>query len=95
MRESKVESHLIKQVKLHGGETRKCQWLGRRGAPDRYVLWPKRADWVELKKPKTPHAEDHQKREHVRLRAAGQLVFLLTSIAEVDQYIEWRSVENG
>lgn len=42
MRESKIEAHLIKRVKEIGGETRKVQWIGRDGAPDRLVMLPER-----------------------------------------------------
>lgn len=42
MRESKIEAHLIKRVKEIGGETRKVQWIGRDGAPDRLVMLPRR-----------------------------------------------------
>ena len=40
MRESVIEKHLVKRVKELGGEVRKVQWIGRRGAPDRLVMLP-------------------------------------------------------
>lgn len=40
MRESKIEAYLVKRVKALGGEVRKVQWIGRRGAPDRLVMLP-------------------------------------------------------
>lgn len=40
MRESDIEDHLVKRVKAMGGEVRKVQWIGRRGAPDRLVMLP-------------------------------------------------------
>lgn len=88
MKESRVEGHLVKRVTAAGGSVRKCVWLGRRGAPDRVVLWPGHLDWVELKRPLTPVAEDHQLREHKRLRASGQAVYVLASIEEVDGYVD-------
>jgi hypothetical protein len=39
-RESDIEKHLVKRVKELGGEVRKVQWIGRRGAPDRLVMFP-------------------------------------------------------
>lgn len=42
MRESLIEAYLVKRVKAMGGEVRKVQWIGRRGAPDRLVMLPKR-----------------------------------------------------
>lgn len=40
LRESDIEKHLVKRVKALGGEVRKVQWIGRRGAPDRLVMMP-------------------------------------------------------
>ena len=40
MRESQIEKYLVAQVKALGGEVRKVQWIGRRGAPDRLVMLP-------------------------------------------------------
>lgn len=40
MRESEIEKYLVKRVKELGGEVRKVQWIGRRGAPDRIVMLP-------------------------------------------------------
>lgn len=38
MRERDVERHLVRRVMELGGEVRKVQWVGRRGAPDRVVM---------------------------------------------------------
>lgn len=40
MNERDIEAHLVKRVKALGGEVRKVQWVGRRGAPDRIVMLP-------------------------------------------------------
>lgn len=89
MLESKVEGYLKKQVEAAGGVIRKVQWLGRRGAPDRWCGFPrsKRAAWVELKRPLTPNAEAHQAREHQRLLNCGETVCVLASIEAVDAFI--------
>lgn len=90
MRERDIERHLVKRVKELGGEVRKVQWIGRRGAPDRVVMLPPLnwhneggAVWVELKatgvKP-----EPHQVREHARMRKMGQRVVVLDSIEAVE-----------
>jgi len=42
MRERDIERELVKRVKALGGEVRKVQWIGRRGAPDRLVMLPAR-----------------------------------------------------
>jgi hypothetical protein len=92
MREREIEIYLVKRIKACGGELRKVRWIGRRGAPDRFVMlktglrvggaYPTSA-WVELKAPgKT--TEPHQTREHKRLRAMGQVVVVIDSIEGVD-----------
>lgn len=87
MRESRVEEHLIARVEATGGITRKVKWLGRNGAPDRLCGWPGKHGLVELKRPLTPKAEAHQKREHERLRSIGFKVDVLSSIEDVDRFI--------
>lgn len=47
MKESTIEAHLVKRVKALGGEVRKVQWIGRRGAPDRLVMLPARP-WTDM-----------------------------------------------
>ena len=95
MRERVIEQHLVERVKALGGEVRKVQWIGRRGAPDRLVMLPDRftlnpdrwikpkSIWVELKAPNvTP--EPHQLREHERMRGLGQRVEVIDSIEGVE-----------
>jgi hypothetical protein len=99
MRESEIESYLVKKVKEVGGECRKVKWLGRNGAPDRLVMLPPRdreengTIWVELKAeglaalfPHTPH-ERQQHREHERMRAMGQRVVVLDTFAAIDELL--------
>jgi hypothetical protein len=85
MREREVESHLVKRVKQLGGEVRKVQWIGRRGAPDRVVMLPSGSVWVELKAP-GEKAKPHQQREHDRMRAMGQIVLVLDTIDAVEEW---------
>ena len=97
-RERDIESYLVKRVKAMGGEVRKVQWIGRRGAPDRCVMMPAREDflpgsvidpetiWVELKAP-GKKAESHQLREHERMREMGQRVEVIDSFAGVDELL--------
>lgn len=83
MRERDVEAYLKKAVELAGGEVRKVQWIGRRGAPDRVVMMRGQTWWLELKAPgKKP--EPHQAREHERLRKMGQTVLVIDSKEMVD-----------
>ena len=97
MRESVIEKHLVKRVKELGGEVRKVQWIGRRGAPDRLVMLPRgRAStgrfttcstiWVELKAP-GKKAEPHQVREHARMQKMGQIVVVIDSLEGVEELL--------
>ena len=86
MRESVIEDYLVERVKQIGGEVRKVKWIGRRGAPDRLVMLPGISVWVELKAPGKV-AEPHQLREHERMRAMGQNVEVIDSIAGVDKLL--------
>ncbi len=94
VRERDIEAYLVAKVKAMGGEVRKIGWIGRRGAPDRLVFLPFKhrravegfassevkpcAFWVELKAPGVK-PEAHQLREHDRMRAFGQRVFVIDS----------------
>jgi hypothetical protein len=102
VRERDIEAYLVKRVQAMGGEVRKVQWIGRRGAPDRFVLLPARvvgplyppgqtvaparAIWVELKAPGVG-AEQYQLREHARLRAMGQRVEVVDSLQGVEELL--------
>ena len=92
MRERDIEKHLVKRVKELGGECRKAQWVGRRGAPDRLVMLSGRdrfgdsynCTWVELKSPGVK-PETYQLREHERMRKMGQRVVVIDSIEGVEE----------
>lgn len=92
MRERDIEAYLVARVKALGGEVRKVQWIGRRGAPDRLVMLPRedrfgglpsRTWWVELKAPAV-EPEGYQVREHERMRRMGQRVVVIDSLHGVD-----------
>ena len=95
MRERDVEYCLVERVRALGGECRKVKWLGRNGAPDRFVMlrtglrvgeFYTTSVWVELKAPgKKP--EPHQIREHKRMRDMGQLVVVIDSLDGVDELL--------
>lgn len=100
LRERDIERHLVQRVKALGGEVRKVQWIGRRGAPDRLVMLPPRWHynraqdvhevvctwWVELKAPGVK-PEAHQLREHERMRAMGQRVVVIDSLEGVEELL--------
>jgi hypothetical protein len=84
VRERDIEEYLVKRVQAMGGEVRKAEWIGRRGAPDRRVMLPGRPPvWVELKAPGVK-PEAHQIREHNRMRRLGELVEVVDSLAAVE-----------
>lgn len=98
-RERDVEAYLVQRVEELGGEVRKVKWIGRRSAPDRYILVPPRANakrfmdainpiiaWVELKAP-GEKPEDHQLREHERMRKLGAQVVVLDSRDAIDKFL--------
>lgn len=103
MREQTIERHLVANVRTAGGQVRKVQWIGRNAAPDRVVMAPARTlapasidcawcspkgrtVWVELKAPGQKPTRA-QLREHERMRAAGQDVRVIDSLAGVDQLV--------
>ena len=91
------------QVKIRDGEIRKVTWIGQSKAPDRLVMLPNRADpspsapghtlWVEVKAPgkgNTFPSDAHERaqaREHARMRAVGQWVFVIDSYEGVDRLL--------
>ena len=86
-RERDIERYLVEKAAQAGGETRKVQWIGRHGAPDRLVMLPGRTLWVELKAP-GEKAKPHQLREHARMRALGQVVVVVVdSFDGVDELL--------
>ena len=83
MRESEIEAYLVKRVKELGGDTRKLKWIGRRGAPDRFVMLYG-GFFVELKAPgKVLRVE--QEKERTALNKAGIGVFVVDSFVSVDR----------
>ena len=100
-RESQIETYLRQQVKIRGGEIRKVTWVGAASAPDRLVMLPNRdvldmpghTLWVETKAPGkagTFPANAHERaqaREHAKMRAVGQKVFVIDSYEGVDRLL--------
>lgn len=88
MRERQIEIYLVRRVKELKGETRKIRWLDRRGAPDRLVWIP---SWIFPKMPEIKRPgkglEDHQKREHKRLKKMGINCCKLDSLEAVDRFL--------
>lgn len=94
MRESQIEKALVRRVKLLGGEIRKVAWISRHSCPDRFVmLLPpvavrlgfSRNPWVETKRPKKD-ANEAQAREHIRMRRCGEIVLLINTLEQIDEW---------
>lgn len=83
VRESKIEDYLHKRVKALGGQYRRFEYIGRRGATDDMILLPGRHLVVECKRP-GEEPEPHQAREHAHLRWAGFEVHVVSTFAEID-----------
>lgn len=91
MRESKIEKYLHDQVTKAGGTTRKWKCPGRRGVPDRIVIWPRRGrgpeiHFVETKAPGKKLRPDQQ-REWARLSEFRATLFRIDSVTAVDGYV--------
>ena len=102
MLERDIRKALKARVESYGGEIRAVSWLGRAHAPDVMCLFPefgKYANWVvadqdgsvlhpfiETKAPGgKPRAG--QLREHERMRAAGCVVRVISTIEQLDAWL--------
>ena len=87
-RESTIEAYFVEQVEKHGGMALKLVDTGRRGFPDRTVVWDNgKMDFVELKRPLGGKVAPWQSRYHNDLRDCGVLVWVLDSKERIDTYI--------
>lgn len=82
MRESAIEKKGCFDAEADGWLTRKLQWIGRVGAPDRFMAKKGRVVLVEFKAP-GQLARAEQLREHARLREAGVEVYVIDSLEEL------------
>ena len=87
--EGAIEAYLVDQVKALGGEVRKVQWIGRKGAPDRLIWWDfPHVAFIEVKAPGV--GIDHrslQGREIARMRRDGWPVYVVNSREQVDRVV--------
>lgn len=87
--EREVEAHLVKRITALGGLCQKFIDAGRRGAPDRLVMVPGHGlVFVELKRPIGGEVSTPQRIYHADLKRVGQLVFILKSVTEVDEFMK-------
>lgn len=87
MLENTVEKKLVNGVKKLGGLVRKAQWIGRRGAPDRLILYCGKVFFVELKSP-TGKLSPHQLKEQELFLAQGIPIYTLKNTEEVKEFLD-------
>jgi hypothetical protein len=89
--EASVESYLVAEVERCGGMCLKLVDAGRKGFPDRTVIWPAysfaRVHFIELKTV-GGRLESWQKRYLEDLRRHECRVFVLWTCKMVDEYIK-------
>lgn len=100
--EGKIQEYGNTQLKARCCLVRKIAYEGRRGAPDTMVGVPGRKvdvdvgpQWalpqvifIEYKKDEDTKPDDHQLREHERMRAVGMDVMVIGSKRQVDELIK-------
>ena len=86
IRESVIENYLVKKCRELKIPIRKVAWIGRRGCPDRLILY-KGGIFVELKRPKGGKLSHHQVVEHELLIRNGFKVVNACTKEEVDLLI--------
>ena len=88
MLEKEIEKYLVSEVKKQGGTAYKFVSPGHAGVPDRLCLMPNgTVFFVELKATgKT--TRPLQKREILRIRAYGQIVYVADSREKIKEILE-------
>lgn len=86
IRESRIEAELIKRVLANGGLHRKMRWISRRHSPDQFIALCGHVYLVEVKRP-GEKPRPGQSREHARLRAQGVRVEVVSTMDEVEKFI--------
>ncbi|EEA6574719.1 hypothetical protein K0A11_21405 [Salmonella enterica subsp. enterica serovar Mbandaka] len=97
--EGEIVAYGRKRLTEKGCLVRKIAYEMRRGCPDHLVLVPVRPDegygltlaskimFIEYKATEDTRPEEHQLREHARMRAAGADVRVIGSKRQVDELI--------
>ena len=93
MREKKIETVLVQEVKKLGGRAYKWVSPGNDGVPDRIVVFPGKAPvFVELKS-ETGRLSALQEVQVQRLRDLGQEVAVIYGIDGLSQFFQDRGYE--
>jgi hypothetical protein len=97
-----IQAYGMAELKKRGCLVRKIGYEMRRGCPDHLVLVPERlnydvAGWpyskpkvvfIEYKATEDTQPEEHQLREHARMRAVGADVRVIGSKRQVDELVK-------
>lgn len=93
--EGKVVADIKVAMKKLGCVVRKCQWVGRVGAPDLFIMVPGTVTkdtgyhfWVEVKAP-GEKPKPHQVREHKAMEQAGCRVYVHDNAADVVRRVQF------
>lgn len=78
--ERQIEAAVTAEAIKQGWFVRKLSWVGRRAAPDRLMARNGRCLFVEFKAPGEKLRPD-QVLEHMKMKKAGMLVFVVDDIA--------------
>ena len=85
--EGKIVADIKALVSRHGGQVRKCEWAGRRGAPDLFVMLNGAHSWIEVKTPRG-RVTALQNLEHEIMRNCGGCrVAVCRSVAEAADFL--------
>lgn len=93
--EKTTEAHLFKEMRKIGGSGSKFVCPNHRGKPDRVCEFPNGlVAFVEVKS-EGDKPRPHQIREHIRMKKRGQIVVVLSTRSDVDNFINYyRSVDD-
>ncbi|HCI4072940.1 TPA: VRR-NUC domain-containing protein [Salmonella enterica subsp. enterica serovar Infantis] len=97
--EGKIQAYGMAELKKRGCLVRKIGYEMRRGCPDHLVLVPERHNslggwlrpftlFIEYKATDDTQPEEHQLREHARMRAVGADVRVIGSKRQVDELVK-------
>ena len=86
VKESAIETELVRRVEAAGGIAEKVTVLGRRGFFDRLIVLPGgMVVFVECKRPRGGSFSAHQIQRHKVYRALGAAVAIIKDLSDIDR----------
>lgn len=85
--EGKIVHDIRMWVKKAGGDSRKCEWASRRGAPDLFIMLNGEHYWLEVKSP-TGTVSALQEKEIDIMRRNGCRVEVVRSLEDARGVLE-------